>query len=47
LSAILLNGLLLSLVFIFIILQGRTRGGFLPLRDYQYYIMDVTTLPPP
>jgi hypothetical protein len=47
LAIILLNGLLLSLVFIFIILQGRTRGGFLPLRDYQYYIMDVMTLPPP
>jgi glycosyltransferase involved in cell wall biosynthesis len=47
LAIILLNCLLLSMVFIFIVLQGRSRGSFLPLRDYQYYIMDVTTFPPP
>jgi hypothetical protein len=41
---ILLYGLLLSLAFVFVVLQGRSRGGFLPLRDYEYYVISVTRL---
>lgn len=35
---IFLNAFLLSLVFVFIVLQSRNSSSFLPLRDYKYYI---------
>jgi hypothetical protein len=38
------NGLLLSLVFIFIILQTRSAMTFLPLRDYSHYVLGITNV---
>ncbi len=35
---IFLNAFLLSLIFVFTILQSRNNSSFLPLRDYKYYI---------
>lgn len=35
------NGLLLSLVFVFIILQTRNSMTFLPLRDYTHYVLNI------
>ncbi|CAN5229806.1 N/A [soil metagenome] len=40
------NGLLLSLVFIFIILQTRSAMTFLPLRDYEHYVLDLASVVP-
>lgn len=45
LSAVLLvNLLMLSLVFVFIILQSRAMAGFLPVRDWQYYVATSSTI---
>ncbi len=41
LGVLMANGLLLSLMFIFIILQARSQQTFLPLRDYANYHLDV------
>jgi hypothetical protein len=32
-------GILLTVVFVLIILQGRNISTFLPLRDYEYFIL--------
>jgi polyisoprenyl-phosphate glycosyltransferase len=37
---------MMSLVFVFIILAGRDSSTFLPLRDYQYYVLSVERLHP-
>jgi polyisoprenyl-phosphate glycosyltransferase len=39
---ILIQAIILSLFFIFIILSGRNAVGFIPQRDYSYFILDVT-----
>jgi hypothetical protein len=33
-----LNGLLLSVIFSFLVLRGRNDQAFMPLRDYGYYV---------
>lgn len=38
-------GFLLTLIFVFIILQSRSGTSFLPLRDYSYYIARSIVLP--
>jgi hypothetical protein len=38
---ILLQAFLMSLVFVFIILQGRQGSAFLPIRDYRYFVRTV------
>lgn len=40
----LLNGLLLAFIFAFVILQRRSNANFLPLRDFEYYIMETVSL---
>lgn len=40
-SLALLEALMLSIIFIFIVLQARNQTTFIPLRDYQYYISHV------
>ena len=40
LLVMLMNAVVLSLTYCFVILQSRASVGFLPLRDYRYYIMD-------
>ncbi len=42
---VLLQAFQLSMVFVFITLQGRTARGFLPIRDYSYYVGSVSALP--
>jgi hypothetical protein len=37
-------GFLLTLIFVFIILQSRSGTSFLPLRDYSYYIARSSVL---
>ncbi len=44
LTVIMLLLILISFVFIFIILQGRQKFAFLPVRDYKYYILQVSRL---
>ena len=46
LANLLFTGIGLSVVFLFIILGSRSSAGFLPIRDYQYYIAEVVTLSP-
>lgn len=38
---ILLQSITISFSFVFLILNGRNNYSFLPLRDYQYFILDV------
>lgn len=38
---ILMQGVMLSLFFIFIILNGRNNFNFLPQRDYRYFILNI------
>jgi hypothetical protein len=38
------NALLLSAGFVFIVLRGRDGARFLPLRDYQYFVREVSNL---
>ena len=38
---ILLQSVTISFSFVFLILNGRNNYSFLPLRDYQYFILDV------
>jgi hypothetical protein len=33
-----------SLIFCFVILGGRQATGFLPLRDYKYFVSSITPL---
>jgi hypothetical protein len=42
---VLLTGItvLLALIFVFVILQGRAGATFLPIRDYSYYVARMTT----
>jgi len=40
----LLQAMMLSLVFIFVILNSRNNYSFLPERDYHYFILDVQTI---
>lgn len=40
----LLQAMMLSLVFIFVILNSRNNYSFLPQRDYHYFILDVQTI---
>jgi polyisoprenyl-phosphate glycosyltransferase len=44
LLTLLLINFLLSMVFVFIVLQGRSGTSFLPLRDYKYFIIKPITL---
>lgn len=46
LSNLLFSSIGLAIAFLFIILSSRSTAGFLPIRDYQYYIADVVTLSP-
>jgi hypothetical protein len=45
LAVALLNALMLSSMFSFLVLQARNGTSFLPLRDYEYYILGVTEPP--
>lgn len=38
------QALAVSLTFVFVILGGRDSSTFLPLRDYQYYVLELTPL---
>jgi hypothetical protein len=42
---VLLDGLILSMMFCFLVLHGRTGAAFLPLRDYSYYLLTEQTAP--
>ncbi|WP_052639914.1 glycosyltransferase [Zavarzinella formosa] len=46
LANLLFTSIGLSIAFLFIILGSRSAAGFLPIRDYQYYIAEVITLMP-
>lgn len=39
--------IVVSVTFVFVILGGRDTATFLPLRDYQYYVLDCTPLAVP
>lgn len=41
---ILIQAIILSLFFSFIVLSGRDAVSFIPQRDYHYFILDVTTV---
>ncbi|MFZ5806406.1 MAG: glycosyltransferase [Verrucomicrobiota bacterium] len=38
-----MNTLILSLLFTFVILQRRSNADFLPLRDYSHYVMEIVS----
>jgi hypothetical protein len=40
LSLLFVHSLLLSVVFVFLVLQARSNMAFLPLRDYSFYVQD-------
>src|ERR1051326_1395072 len=42
---VLIQAVILSLFFIFVILSGRNNSGFLPLRDYHHFISRIWTIP--
>ena len=44
LLVVILQAFLMSVVFVFLILQGRNQHGFLPIRDHAYFIERVETL---
>lgn len=44
LLVVILQAFLMSVVFVFLILQGRNQHGFLPIRDYAYFIDRVEAL---
>jgi len=46
LTNLLFTGIGLSIAFLFIILGSRSSAGFLPIRDFQYYVAEVVTLSP-
>jgi glycosyltransferase involved in cell wall biosynthesis len=41
---ILIQAVILSLVFIFVVLSGRNNPGFLPLRDYHHFISRISVI---
>lgn len=44
LSILMMNGLLLSALFLFLVLSGRNQAGFIPIRDYRFFILSVKGL---
>ena len=44
LLVVILQAFLMSVVFVFLILQGRNQHGFLPIRDHAYFVDRVETL---
>ncbi len=46
LSLLFMHSLLLSVIFVFLILQARSNMAFLPLRDYGYYVQEIKRVVP-
>ncbi len=47
LSILMMNGLLLSALFLFLVLSGRNQAGFIPIRDYRFFVLSVKVLAKP
>jgi hypothetical protein len=44
LLVVLLQAIMISLIFIFILLNGRKSANFLPIRDYRYFVLRVRSV---
>lgn len=44
LLVVLLQAIMISLIFVFIILNGRKSANFLPIRDYRYFVLRVRSV---